>query len=513
MDMMAIMMGSMPQAAANGKVAAGGVLPGSQSPFLQLLGTSMQSKQPLAVSAGEMADPSEIMKSLTGTDATLQAGTDGREVSAVSVMHLLNGLRDIASERSNGMELTPELQEQAASLLLDLQKLTGQNGVLSSGLQERLRGILNPAVENREELLTKLVAEVGIESSDEQNASEMTSALIASLNSLLPQAADGRKLESPVVKADSGTLLSGSMPIGMPEQSISDNPAVMRQQEQQNLEAAAVYSAIAEMPDEAVSKRQPFVAAVNEVTYVKHRSKSGSEFNGPDAAALIDVQIQDGDQQHLKPEGPKMASAKLVAGEEPLKPEFSGVGQKGEQIAGLKLEPFRTDMVIPSQPEAKLQVSDAQPAAVDGSVTVSHEQIISQIKEKLAEQRISADNGQVTLKLNPAELGELKITVRMDDQRVRVDVVAENRMVKDALMQNIDILKEALARQNVSMERFDVSTGGRQLFDHGFREGRQQEPQFVSRGAAWLNGRNNDQAEIAATQWQVRDNALLDMMM
>jgi len=33
----------------------------------------------------------------------------------------------------------------------------------------------------------------------------------------------------------------------------------------------------------------------------------------------------------------------------------------------------------------------------------------------------------------------------MDDQRLRVEIVAENRAVKDALMENLGSLKEALA--------------------------------------------------------------------
>lgn len=512
MDMMAIMMGSMLQATANGKLADGGGVTVGQSPFFQLLGTSIQPKQSLPVSAGEMADPAEIMKTLDGKATALQAETAGKEVAAVSVMNLLNGLRAIASENSKGAELTPELQEQAASLLSELQKFTDQNGVLSSVLQERLRGILNPAVENREEQLRELVTEVCVESSDGQKTSEMASALMASLYNLLPQNAAGRKPEIPEVKVDSEALLPGSAPVAMPEPSILGNPVALRQQEEQKLDPAVVRAAVAEMSGEAVSKRQPFESAVKEVTHVKPRSKSGSELKGPDVAALMDVQIQD-EMQPVKPESQERLSVKLVAKEEPLNPEFGIAVQKGEQAASLKPETFRADLITPSQTEAKQQLSDVQPAVVEARVAVSHEQIMSQVKEKLAGQRIPADNGQVTLKLHPAELGELKITVRMDDQKVRVDVVAENRMVKDALMQNIDSLKEALARQNVAMERFDVSTGGRQLFDHGFREGRQHEQQHVSRGAAWLTGRNNVQVENVAAQWKASDNALLDMMM
>ncbi|WP_054697470.1 flagellar hook-length control protein FliK [Geotalea toluenoxydans] len=68
--------------------------------------------------------------------------------------------------------------------------------------------------------------------------------------------------------------------------------------------------------------------------------------------------------------------------------------------------------------------------------------------------------------LNPAELGELKINVSMEGQRLKVEVVAENAMVRDVLMANIDTLKESLSKQNVTMERFNVSTGG----NYGFSQ-------------------------------------------
>jgi flagellar hook-length control protein FliK len=139
---------------------------------------------------------------------------------------------------------------------------------------------------------------------------------------------------------------------------------------------------------------------------------------------------------------------------------------------------------------------------------------VSQVKEKLAEHRITQDNGQVTIRLNPAELGELKINVRMDDQRLRIEIVAENRTVKDALMENLGTLKEALARQNIEMKQFDVSTGSKQFFHQGFREGRQQEQQYVApRQAGWLTGNMTALAQSAPAVWQPRANALLDMVM
>lgn len=102
-----------------------------------------------------------------------------------------------------------------------------------------------------------------------------------------------------------------------------------------------------------------------------------------------------------------------------------------------------------------------------------HEHIMAQVKEKLAAIDSRSGNGQVILKLHPEGLGELKINVQMVDQRLKVEVVAQNPLVKEALMQNLDTLKETLSRQNIAMEKFDVSTGGGQGFDQAYREGRQ----------------------------------------
>jgi flagellar hook-length control protein FliK len=167
-----------------------------------------------------------------------------------------------------------------------------------------------------------------------------------------------------------------------------------------------------------------------------------------------------------------------------------------------------------SAEEKPRQLAGERTVTEGSAAPVSREQITAQVREKLAEHRFTQDNGQVTIRLNPADLGELKISVRMDDQRLRVEIVAENRTVKDALMENLGSLKEALARQNMEMKQFDVSTGSRQFFNQGFREGRQQEQQLgTTRQTGWLTGRMAETAQAASAKWQPRDNALLDMMM
>ena len=100
------------------------------------------------------------------------------------------------------------------------------------------------------------------------------------------------------------------------------------------------------------------------------------------------------------------------------------------------------------------------------------EHIMNQVKEKLAQYEPASRAETITMKLNPGELGELKINMRMEDMRLKVDIVAQNQMVKDTIMQNVDSLRDMMSKQNITIDRFDVSTGGGQGSNQAFREGR-----------------------------------------
>jgi flagellar hook-length control protein FliK len=116
------------------------------------------------------------------------------------------------------------------------------------------------------------------------------------------------------------------------------------------------------------------------------------------------------------------------------------------QGVGLPIEPAATAAPLP----------EAKPVNLKSAL---HESILSQIKDGVVTQD-SKGNGQMSIRLNPGELGELKIQVRMDDNKLHVEVHADNKMVKDLLMSNLDSLKDSLTSKNFTMEGFDVSTGG-----------------------------------------------------
>jgi hypothetical protein len=144
--------------------------------------------------------------------------------------------------------------------------------------------------------------------------------------------------------------------------------------------------------------------------------------------------------------------------------------------------------------------------------TELHDSILSQVREKLASAEPGSGNGQITLKLNPRELGDLQIHLRMQDSKVSVEITAQNPVVRDALVQNLDQLKETLSRQNIAMERFDVMTGNGQTSNQSFREGRQAaQPHFDNTYYPDAGFYPEDSGAGTIAYGEVRENSLVDM--
>jgi len=128
--------------------------------------------------------------------------------------------------------------------------------------------------------------------------------------------------------------------------------------------------------------------------------------------------------------------------------------QKAQANEGAQVQTQGIGLTAPAAAEA--QQAETKPASLKNAL---HESILSQVKQGVVTHD-GKGNGQMSIRLNPGELGELKIQVRMEDNRLRVEVQADNRMVKDLLMSNLDSLKDSLTSKNFTMEGFDVSTGG-----------------------------------------------------
>jgi flagellar hook-length control protein FliK len=174
--------------------------------------------------------------------------------------------------------------------------------------------------------------------------------------------------------------------------------------------------------------------------------------------------------------------------------------QQGKQAEQLTTPPLGAELRAPDVTSGATK-SEAER-------TTLHRSILSQVKDG-AVTHDSKGNGQMNIKLNPAELGELNIQVRMEDGRVRVDVQAENRMVKDLLMSNLDTLKEALAGRNFTMEGFEVSTGGG--FNNAHPEQRANPQQRSVRRVPGSGYAEADGSEVRVNYLTTDVNNLLDV--
>lgn len=113
------------------------------------------------------------------------------------------------------------------------------------------------------------------------------------------------------------------------------------------------------------------------------------------------------------------------------------------------------------------------------------EQVVHQVRDRLVNHDTKPGSEQIVLRLSPEHFGELKVNLNLEGQRLKVEIVAENRMVRDSLMQHTDALKESLSRQNIKMESFEVTTGGNGASDGSRGQGNWRELAQQRQHNAW----------------------------
>ncbi|MDA8429064.1 MAG: flagellar hook-length control protein FliK [Geobacteraceae bacterium] len=130
--------------------------------------------------------------------------------------------------------------------------------------------------------------------------------------------------------------------------------------------------------------------------------------------------------------------------------------------------------VLPlAKTEGSLSTSSASGATQNDTsrTALPPEQIVQQVRDRLVNHETKPGSEQIVLRLSPEHLGELKVNLNLEGQRLKVEIVAENKMVRDSLMQHTDALKESLSRQNIKMDSFEVTTGGNGAGDSGRGQG------------------------------------------
>ncbi len=177
---------------------------------------------------------------------------------------------------------------------------------------------------------------------------------------------------------------------------------------------------------------------------------------------------------------------------------------------------------LSGQPMAEQHKASAAPAKLSPTEPLRQdiaEQVVPQLKERLDQHDIKAGKQQITLTLSPDSLGEIKMNLNLQGQKLSIEIVTEHRSVREAIMQNVDALKDTLARQNITMESFDVTTGGKGSGNQGqnqnaWRELMQQQQQQQQQN--WTSSRSYTVAQAvplseAAIQQRRLGESMLDI--
>lgn len=106
-----------------------------------------------------------------------------------------------------------------------------------------------------------------------------------------------------------------------------------------------------------------------------------------------------------------------------------------------------------SKADPAIQVEKASDKA-----PVAQKEILHQVIEK-AKVILTGDKSEMVMDLKPESLGKLSLKVVTEHGIVQAKFVAENQQVKQVLEANMQILKDSLEKQGLSVQGFSVSVG------------------------------------------------------
>ena len=77
-------------------------------------------------------------------------------------------------------------------------------------------------------------------------------------------------------------------------------------------------------------------------------------------------------------------------------------------------------------------------------------------------QSIGDEGGEVRLRLSPPELGSLRLQVKVQAGALSAHIEADTPQARSVLLENLPILRQRLAEQNIRVDQFDVDLTDRQ---------------------------------------------------
>lgn len=95
--------------------------------------------------------------------------------------------------------------------------------------------------------------------------------------------------------------------------------------------------------------------------------------------------------------------------------------------------------------------------------------------------RLSADGGQISLRLHPPQLGSLNITIRIEGRSMSAKLQTETAAARDEIVDSLPILRQRLAEQGVDVQQFQVELAGQPADAGGFGQSSYQPESELAR--------------------------------
>lgn len=89
-------------------------------------------------------------------------------------------------------------------------------------------------------------------------------------------------------------------------------------------------------------------------------------------------------------------------------------------------------------------------------------------------------DGQIQLRLSPPELGTLRIQLTVSEGAITAHLEAETATARNALLENLPALRERLAEQEITIEKFDVDVGREGHQNNDNQEAQHRDPKARS---------------------------------
>jgi flagellar hook-length control protein FliK len=120
--------------------------------------------------------------------------------------------------------------------------------------------------------------------------------------------------------------------------------------------------------------------------------------------------------------------------------------------------PFQQTLITTGQEPAPLMTSESGRAVpLPGATQVHDQQVMQQVIERFQLNKRPLET-QINIRLQPAELGALKIDLTVSEGSIRASVVAQNQQVQEIIERNLARLRSILEGQGFTIDSLVVTS-------------------------------------------------------